>query len=130
MKKTKAIETHPHKAVIILFVSLIALMAIYSAQENATASGKSTMASEINCKTEDYCVKEEWTEELKSACVKNEFVEYKECASYSFPVDDSGNRQMTCDSWNIRYEDECLEWSEETEWELKCTDSRVKKTCY
>ncbi|MBU0471293.1 MAG: hypothetical protein KKF89_02940 [Nanoarchaeota archaeon] len=130
MKKKELFGGQSHKAAIILFVSIIAIMSIYAVHQSVTnIGGQSVNIPEINCKEESYCINEEWVKDIKTDCVESEFIEYNDCTSYSFPINEEGKPDMTCNSWNTRYEEECREWSEEVEWKLECVESRIKKTC-
>lgn len=109
-------------------VGIVAVIAILSASSNnRNIGGEAVLAPE--CEVEEYCKEWTWNSDTDQTCLDSGFVTYKECSSYSWPLDSKGNPVMKCDSWDIIYKNECIEWEFSTEWERECVKWGTNSNC-
>lgn len=130
MKKATSKEQR-HQTIIMVMVSLVAILAIMSANKQTNnVGGQAVNEDAMECETARYCTDWEWSNTSNPVCLEYLFVEYKECNSYSWPLNEKGEPEMKCDSWNIVYKNECVKWEENTSWDRKCKNWQTKKDCY
>lgn len=126
--KKKHPDHESNRIIIMFIVGIVAVIAILSASSNnRNLGGEAIFAPE--CEVEEYCKEWKWNSETDMTCLDSDFVTYKECSSYSWPLDKDENPVMKCDSWNIIYKNECIEWEFDTEWERECVEWGTNTNC-
>ncbi|MAG38945.1 hypothetical protein CMO90_02545 [Candidatus Woesearchaeota archaeon] len=112
---------------IVLIVAIVAIIGlILPVDFQLSTIGGQAITQTIepkDCTEQKYCADWGWDNESIPNCLDYGFVEYKVCNKYSW------NPEMTCNSWNFIYEEDCIDWEMDVSWDRACKKWKTRKVC-